>query len=242
MKKFGLIITFALVFFLSVSVLSACGKQVKFTATFLNDNGEVFSTQSIVKDNKVPKPTDPQPISLENDGLTFIGWFKDADLTDEWSFAGDKVTSDVTLYPKFASLGFLFPLKSSLNGASQSDINDPNKQSKVQSDLNFNAYTMYHDINSPLIVYNPYGTDASACFVSFTTISTNFGEPNATLTYSISVDGQIVKQETVKQDFDYDYTFTATGFVAGKVSTLALTVRDTDGTKINGAIYYLMVQ
>ena len=42
-----------------------------------------------------------QPIDPTRDGYTFIGWYKDEDLTSQWNFATDTVTDSMILYAKW---------------------------------------------------------------------------------------------------------------------------------------------
>jgi uncharacterized repeat protein (TIGR02543 family) len=44
--------------------------------------------------------SEPDPPVLE--GSEFAGWYRDLSLSKEWSFRLDRVTSDVTLYAKWA--------------------------------------------------------------------------------------------------------------------------------------------
>lgn len=50
-------------------------------------------------DKKIAAPTAPTKAFSE-----FVGWYKDAELTDDWDFATDEVTKNITLYAKWNSV------------------------------------------------------------------------------------------------------------------------------------------
>jgi uncharacterized repeat protein (TIGR02543 family) len=70
-----------------------------FTITFAGDGFAVF-TQIVANGGKVTKPADPV-----RTGYTFGGWFTDNNtFADEWDFAGDVVTQNITLYAKWTAV------------------------------------------------------------------------------------------------------------------------------------------
>ena len=71
----------------------------EYTVTFdLNGiTGTAPTAQTIEKDGKVTKPADPTA-----QGYKFLGWYKEAECTNEWKFETDTVTKDTTLYAKWA--------------------------------------------------------------------------------------------------------------------------------------------
>lgn len=70
-----------------------------FTVTFNSNGGSsVASYTGVDKGSFISKPTDPS-----KQGNVFIGWYKDENCTNEWNFATDKVTSNITLYVKWQS-------------------------------------------------------------------------------------------------------------------------------------------
>jgi len=73
-----------------------------YTVSFESNGGNVVSALTDVKyDSKITKPADPSKT-----GFTFVGWYKQARLTDEWDFSTDKIASDTILYAKWnAPLG-----------------------------------------------------------------------------------------------------------------------------------------
>ena len=67
-----------------------------FTITFNSSEGSSVVSQTIVKGEKATKPDDPV-----REGHTFMGWYKEAELTNEWMFPTDLVTTDIVLYAKW---------------------------------------------------------------------------------------------------------------------------------------------
>ena len=69
---------------------------VYFTVLFESNGGGVVASQYILSGSKIQQPTMP---SKEN--YDFKGWFKEASFTNEWNFATDMLTTDITLYAKW---------------------------------------------------------------------------------------------------------------------------------------------
>lgn len=80
---------------LSVGVmLSSCGQSeytVNFDANYSTD--EAIPSQTVSSGKTIDAPPD-----VGRSGYAFLGWFKDAGLTQAWSMGSDKVKSDMTLY------------------------------------------------------------------------------------------------------------------------------------------------
>ena len=72
------------------------------TVTFdANGHGTAPAAQTnVTRDSTVSAPTAPTA-----DGFTFGGWYKEAECTNLWDFATDKVTADVTLFAKWTANG-----------------------------------------------------------------------------------------------------------------------------------------
>lgn len=72
----------------------------KFKVEFDVQGGSPVSAQYIEKGGKVTEPPNPTQA-----GYTFGGWYKNADCSDgqEWNFATDTVTSNITLYAKWTA-------------------------------------------------------------------------------------------------------------------------------------------
>jgi len=68
----------------------------KYTISFETSGGSEITDQQIAFEENAVKPADPQ-----KPGYTFVGWFKDEDLTLAWNFATDVVIADMTLYAKW---------------------------------------------------------------------------------------------------------------------------------------------
>lgn len=64
--------------------------------TFNTDGGSELTPAEVRSGSKVTAPADPT-----KDHQAFRGWFTDEECTDEWDFANDTVTEDITLYAKW---------------------------------------------------------------------------------------------------------------------------------------------
>ena len=70
-----------------------------YTVTFqCNDGDTVFPVQAVYN-TTIANPTEPTKT-----GHIFVGWYKDANFTDEWDFSIDIVTEDITLYAKWDAI------------------------------------------------------------------------------------------------------------------------------------------
>jgi len=68
-----------------------------YTVTFNSNGGSAVATiENVTSGEKISKPTDPT-----RTGYTFAGWYKESELTNEFNFATDTITSDTTLYAKW---------------------------------------------------------------------------------------------------------------------------------------------
>ena len=71
--------------------------EVTFILITFNSNGGSFVASQVLYDGDLPvEPTDPT-----RSGYTFTGWYKDIALTQAFSFVGDAVTEDLSLYAKW---------------------------------------------------------------------------------------------------------------------------------------------
>jgi uncharacterized repeat protein (TIGR02543 family) len=94
------------------------------TVTFESNGGSEVSGVSIQQGSLLTKPAD----SVKS-GYIFAGWFKNAELTEEWDFALDVVTVSITLYAKWVediNVYYVSPDATSTNwAAAKNNINAP---------------------------------------------------------------------------------------------------------------------
>ena len=78
----------------------------------------------------ITKPTDPNA-----EGYTFAGWYKESGCTNEWNFATDTVTGNITLYAKWTANIDHYTVTFNANGASsgQTFTRETTGSGKVQS-------------------------------------------------------------------------------------------------------------
>lgn len=70
-------------------------KDVTYTVTFDSNGGSSVESQQVRNGRTATSPVPPV-----KDGYTFLKWYKDAALTQEYSF-GEAITGDITLYAKY---------------------------------------------------------------------------------------------------------------------------------------------
>ena len=79
---------------LTLSLLCGCGPSAEYTVSFdAASAGTAIESQTVKSGGKVEAPADPV-----REGYNFIGWFKDAGLTEGFVLGSDKVQGDMTLY------------------------------------------------------------------------------------------------------------------------------------------------
>lgn len=83
----------------------------KYTVTFDSQGGSTVEPQSVEKDGKVTEPADP---TLADH--TFAGWFRNKACTNQWNFATDTVTSNITLYAKWTPVKKNYTITLNANG------------------------------------------------------------------------------------------------------------------------------
>lgn len=72
---------------------------ITYTVTFnINGGSVVDAISNIVSGNTITAPTAPTKT-----GYTFAGWYKEPTYENEWDFALDAVTADITLYAKWTA-------------------------------------------------------------------------------------------------------------------------------------------
>lgn len=71
-----------------------------YTVTFDSNGGSAVSGVRVRAGGKVTEPAAP----VKSDS-TFVGWFGDIQLTEQWNFASDTVDSNITLYAKWKASG-----------------------------------------------------------------------------------------------------------------------------------------
>ena len=77
-------------------LLYGCGQSGAQYTIHLENNYNVegeYDSLTVKSGKKIPEPEAP-----EREGYTFLGWYKDAGLTEKWDFAKDKVSSEMSLY------------------------------------------------------------------------------------------------------------------------------------------------
>lgn len=83
----------------------------KYTVTFDSQGGSTVESQSVEKDGKVTEPDAPT-----RSGYTFAGWFRNQACTNQWNFATDTVTSNITLYAKWTPVKKNYTITLNANG------------------------------------------------------------------------------------------------------------------------------
>ncbi|QPR69777.1 InlB B-repeat-containing protein [Lysinibacillus macroides] len=69
-----------------------------YPVTFESNGGSTITAQQVPYNTQASEPTPPS-----KQGHTFVGWYKDAALTQAWHFTTDVVTEAITLYAKWTA-------------------------------------------------------------------------------------------------------------------------------------------
>ncbi|WP_052344367.1 InlB B-repeat-containing protein [Bacillus ndiopicus] len=85
------------------------------TLAFATNGGSVIASQSVAYQQKATEPATPT-----RTGYTFAGWYKDAQLTEQWNFTTDVVTQNITLYAKWTAKPIVTPPVSGGGGSTPS--------------------------------------------------------------------------------------------------------------------------
>ena len=78
---------------------TVAGQENGHTVRFDSNGGTPVQNVTVEDGNRIARPADPT-----KDGYAFVGWYKDAALTNVWDFETDTVTDDVTLYAKWKTV------------------------------------------------------------------------------------------------------------------------------------------
>ncbi|MFF2179475.1 InlB B-repeat-containing protein [Lysinibacillus sp. NPDC058147] len=70
--------------------------ELSYTVTFNSNGGSEVSAKEVVEGELLPSPATPV-----KGGNTFVGWYKDEELSEAWDFAKEVVTKNITLYAKW---------------------------------------------------------------------------------------------------------------------------------------------
>lgn len=105
--------------------LYAKWELAEYNVTFDVDGGSEVEAVGVNHGHTIDEPNDPT-----KDGYTFIGWFSDEDLTEEFDFETE-ITEDTTLYAKWEVVSYTISLN--LNGGTL-DPTFPTTSYTVESD------------------------------------------------------------------------------------------------------------
>ena len=71
-----------------------------YTVSFNVSNGDSPNAQTITYGERATRPI------LTNVGMALVGWYRNSNLTNEWDFSNDLVTSNMTLYAKWETASY----------------------------------------------------------------------------------------------------------------------------------------
>ena len=111
------------------TTLYAKWKVSNYDVSFNTDGGS--SVLSIKTNYNTTISTPEEPTKT---GYTFVGWYKDSELTEAWNFTTDKVTQNTTLYGKWTIKNFTIMFDT--NGGSTVEGTNANYNTKITSPNN----------------------------------------------------------------------------------------------------------
>ena len=94
------------------TTLYAKWQQIMYNVAFNSNEGSSVSSQTITYGGTVTRPTNPTKT-----GYTFVGWYNDSALTDEFDFSSP-ITEDTTLYAKWQQVVYRYTVTFNSNGGS----------------------------------------------------------------------------------------------------------------------------
>lgn len=101
----------------------------KYTVAFnKNGHGSNVASQSLDYNTVVTEPT-----KLTENGWTFVGWFTDTALKNEWNFKYDKVNADTTLYAKWTQNDYTVTYDANGHGIAPKDTKKYHYGDKLDS-------------------------------------------------------------------------------------------------------------
>ncbi len=71
-------------------------KNIEFTVTYAVNGGTKIDSSKALNGKPAKKPADPT-----KDGYFFVGWYKDAEFKEAYSFESDVITANTTIYAKY---------------------------------------------------------------------------------------------------------------------------------------------
>ncbi len=92
-----------------------------YTVEFNSMGGSAVESQAVLYGNLATEPSTPT-----RDGYIFVGWYKEADFAEKWSFTADTVSKNTTLYAKWVS-------SSDANGCNILSLNGFEQNGKIFS-------------------------------------------------------------------------------------------------------------
>lgn len=127
--------------FLDLGTVTVIEAAQKHTVSFDSQGGtEVSNLTNVESSTKITAPPAPT-----KELYTFLGWYKDKAGTESWNFSTDTVTSDMTLYAKWA-MNFARIYFNNVNGTPGSTVEVP--VTVMHSNLGIGAYQFKIDYNA----------------------------------------------------------------------------------------------
>ena len=180
-------------------------REVKFDLGENLGNAAEVTSQFIDLDGLVTKPS-----VAVNDNLGVIGWYKDADLTEEWNFAEDTVTDNVTLYAKW---GNVYSVNYYVAGSAEPVLVDSvaeggklSLRSDVVADSYYKVLGYYTDADYTTAAVE--GSEVTADTDIFVKVAVNFTAEDVANAFPVypaggGLDGSIVGESEYVEDGDY---------------------------------------
>ena len=169
-----------------------------YTVTFASQGGSAVNSQTVEDGGKAAQPADP-----EREGYTFEGWYKETTFTNQWNFATDEVTEDITLYARWASVTSVISV--SVTPGSVSVRKGATQQ--------FSASVEASDGVAQTVTWSVNSTISSISAAGLLTVSTNETATTLTVTATSTVDN--TKSGSATVTITQDGTVTVSGTIAG---------------------------
>lgn len=222
-------------------------KKINYTVTYHTNGGSEVAAATVLNGQTLAKPADPQL-----SGYTFISWYKDAEYTMPFAFGTEPVTSNMTLYARFAETvvggneyvatlnvdGAQYAMQSTIGGVLY-DLPTPQKDGAVFAgwwvSVDGDATKLSYKYDGQTLAANAslYGVWVSAApAVSVSATGVSWSVQTAASAYRVKItapNGDIVyNREVGSTNVEYD-------FASGVAGTYTVEVTANDNTS---TVYY----
>jgi uncharacterized repeat protein (TIGR02543 family) len=170
---------------------------ITYTVTFNSNGGSAVQTQTVASGEKAAEPQ-----NVTKNGYTLAGWFRDdTAFQNQWNFATDTVTQDITLYAKWDVAGttnYTVTFNSNGGSAVQAQTVASGAKAAEPQNVTRNGYTLAGWFRDDTAFQNQWNFATDTVTASLTLYAKWIAE--GTVTYTVTFNsngGSAVQSQTV---------------------------------------------